>query len=280
VAKLLNAGIWSLPIIKSIATQRQIWRETIPLAGVDKKGKSRSRRGSRPAGNKARRFSLRQLLKRLFILLVVIGLVPIVLTLIYIPASVHPVSTLMVKNWLVGSDVHRKWVPLEDISPFVYQSIVSSEDGQFCFHNGVDWAAVNLVVDDLIEGERPRGASTIPMQTVKNLFLWPNRSYVRKVLEVPLALYADLVWSKHRMMEIYLNIAEWGPGRYGIEAAARHHFKKSAKQLTRRQAALLAVTLPNPIARNPRKPGRGMGRLARLVEKRAKQSGAYVKCLR
>ena len=213
-------------------------------------------------------------------LLVLICLVPFILSVTYIHPSVHPVSTLMAKNWLLGSKVTREWVPLEGISPFVYQSVVSSEDGQFCAHNGVDWAAVNLVVDDLIEGERPRGASTIPMQTAKNLFLWPDRSYLRKVLEVPLALFIDLIWSKQRMMEIYLNIAEWGPGQYGIEAAAHHHFDKSAKKLTRRQAALLAVALPNPTARNPRRPGQGLSRLARLVEKRAKQSGAYIKCLR
>ncbi|NKB54223.1 MAG: monofunctional biosynthetic peptidoglycan transglycosylase [Rhizobiaceae bacterium] len=223
---------------------------------------------------------LRYLVTRLTILIVLIGLLPFLLTLTYIPSSVHPISTLMATNWFLGSPANRNWVPLEEISPFVYQSVISSEDGQFCSHHGVDWAAVNLVVDDLIEGERPRGASTIAMQSMKNLFLWPNRSYVRKVLEVPLALFADMVWSKPRMMEIYLNIAEWGPGIFGIEAAARHHFKKSAKHLSRRQAALLAVTLPNPIARNPRKPGRGMQRLARLVQKRAKQSGAYVKCLK
>ncbi len=278
------------------------------MASVDKKGKGKSgrrskatkaagksehppkphsKRGSNKFGRNVRNVDkpgkpslLRFLLVRLTVLIVLIGLLPFILTLIYIPASIHPVSTLMVANWSFGATVNRRWVPLEEISPFVTQSVISSEDGQFCSHGGVDWAAVNLVVDDLIEGERPRGASTIAMQTVKNLFLWPNRSYVRKALEVPLALYADMIWSKPRMMEIYLNIAEWGPGQYGIEAAARHHFKKSAKRLSRRQAALLAVTLPNPIARNPRKPGRGMKRLVRLVEKRAKQSGAYVKCLK
>ena len=226
------------------------------------------------------RFSIFRWVKRLFLLLILICLIPVILTLIYIHPNVQPVSTLMAKNFVFGAKVDRRWVPLDEISPFVYQSVISSEDGQFCAHDGVDWAAVNLVVDDLVEGERPRGASTIPMQTVKNLFLWTSRSYVRKLLEVPLALYADLVWDKKRMMEIYLNVAEWGPGIFGIEAAARHHFKRSAKGLTRRQAAMLAVTLPNPIARNPRKPSRGLQRLAQLTEKRAKQSGAYVKCLK
>jgi monofunctional biosynthetic peptidoglycan transglycosylase len=216
-------------------------------------------------------------------LLVAVALVcmaPLVLTLFYRIPAIQPISTLMISKRIAGKQAARTWVSIGEVSPFVYQSVVSSEDGRFCIHVGVDWVAVNLVVDDLIEGERPRGASTIPMQTVKNLFLWPDRSYIRKLLEVPLALFADLVWSKPRMMEIYLNIAEWGPGIFGIEAAAQHYFKRSAKRLTRKQSALLAVTLPNPILRNPRKPSRGMSRLARLVEKRARRSGAYVACLR
>ena len=230
-------------------------------------------------GGKGGKWRGRRLLGLLIKLVFVACLVPLVLTLIYALPVVHPVSTLMIKHALDGTGVDRRWIAMDDISPFVYQSVVSSEDGQYCRHNGVDWAAVNLVVDDLIEGERPRGASTIPMQTVKNLYLWSTRSYMRKLLEVPLALYVDAVWSKRRLMEIYLNIVEWDRGVYGIEAAAQHYFKRSAKRLTRGQAALLAVTLPNPTARNPQKPGRSMARLARLVERRAKQSGAYVKCL-
>ena len=222
----------------------------------------------------------RRLVKLISVMIVLMIAVPLLLTLVYSSSAVHPVSTLMISHWVSGKNAKRDWVPLEKISPFIVQSVISSEDGQFCAHSGVDWNAANLVVDDLIEGERPRGASTIPMQTVKNLYLWSSRSYLRKGLEVPLALMVDAVWSKKRLLEIYLNIAEWGPGIFGIEAAARHHFKRSAKSLSRRQAALLAVTLPNPKLRNPRKPRRGMRRLARLVERRAKQSGAYIKCVR
>lgn len=283
-----------LPMRQSIATQGRSTIATMQ-ANLEKKGNkgagtgsdgSGARRGARRGaggkrGAKTRsRFSLRWLLWRSAILVVLVCLTPFVLMLVYASSSVHPVSTLMLSKWVTGEPVKRVWVNFEDISPFVYQSVVSSEDGQFCSHNGVDWEAVDLVVDNLLEGDRPRGASTIPMQTVKNLFLWNNRSYIRKVLEVPLALAADKAWSKQRMMEIYLNIAEWGPGIFGIEAAAQHHFKRSAKKLTRRQAAMLTVTLPNPIVRNPRKPNRGLLRLGRLMEKRAKQSGAYVKCLR
>ncbi len=154
-----------------------------------------------------------------------------------------------------------------------------SEDGQYCQHNGVDWQALNTVIDDAIDGEKTRGASTITMQTVKNLFLWNSRSFIRKGLEIPLALYVDAIWSKRRQMEIYLNIAEWGPGIYGIEAAAQYHFKRPASRLNRAQSALLAVTLPNPELRNPQKPSRRMKVLARINRARAQVSGAYVRCL-
>ena len=217
---------------------------------------------------------------RLAKVLAIMCLIPIILTLIYIPASVHPVSTLMLFERMKGNEARRDWVAFEDISPAVWQSVLVSEDGQFCAHSGVDWNQVTIVIDDVLEGDRVRGASTIPMQTVKNLYLWTSRSVVRKIVEVPLAMLVSTVWSKKRTMEIYLNIAEWGPGIYGIGAASRHHFKRSAARLSRRQAALLAVTLPNPKARNPRKPSRHMRQLARLVERRAKASGAYVRCLR
>lgn len=237
-----------------------------------------------PAALKSTLSPRRSLLRRTFkwaaIAVVVLCALPILLTFLYWPSSVQPVSTLMIAERIKGNQAKRDWVGFEDISPFVWQSVVSSEDGQYCAHDGVDWSAINTVIDDALDGDRVRGASTIPMQTVKNLYLWSSRSYVRKVLEVPLAMLIDTVWGKRRTMEIYLNIAEWGPGIYGIEAAAQHHFNRSAKRLTRRQAALLAVTLPNPATRNPAKPGRGLQRLARLVEKRARASGAYVRCLR
>jgi len=218
--------------------------------------------------------------KHLAIVFFLVCMIPILLALIYKPSFVHPVSNLMISKWIAGEKVTRKWVPFDKISPRLWRSVMSSEDGQFCHHNGVDWTQINIVIDDALEGEKFRGASTITMQTVKNMFLWSSRSYVRKVLEVPLALIVDFIWGKRRTMEIYLNVAEWGPGIYGIEAASRYHFKRSAARLTRKQAALLAVTLPNPILRNPRRPNRGMRRLARLVQKRARLSGPYIKCLR
>ena len=117
------------------------------------------------------------------------------------------------------------------------------------------------------------------MQTAKNLFLWDGRFAIRKVLELPVALWMDLVWSKRRMIEIYLNIVEWAPGVYGAEAAARHHFKKSAKNLTKREAALLAAVLPNPIKRSAGKPSKGVRSIANRILVRMAGMGPYLTCL-
>ena len=206
-------------------------------------------------------------------------LLPLAFTLVYALPGAKPVSTLMVGRAVTGKPVDRQWVALEDVSPYVFQSVVMSEDGQFCSHYGVDLAELNAVIGDALEGEKPRGASTIPMQAVKNLFLWPQRSFIRKVFEIPYAIFADLVWSKKRLFEIYINIAEFDEGVFGIEAASRHYFNRSAADLTRRQAALLTVSLPNPKERNPAKPTKSLNRLAQVIEKRAQRSGAYIKCL-
>lgn len=205
--------------------------------------------------------------------------VPLLLLLVYSLPFVRPVSTLMAADMVLLRDVDRRWVSLDDVAPVLVNSVMMAEDGQFCSHDGVDWHQLSLVLDDVGDGGPSRGASTITMQTVKNLFLWNGRSYVRKGLEFPLALAADAVLSKRRIMEIYLNVAEWGPGIYGIEAAARHYFNRSASALNARQAALLAVTLPNPAMRNPAKPTRNLTRLSRIVAGRAARSGAYVACV-
>ncbi|WP_102960276.1 monofunctional biosynthetic peptidoglycan transglycosylase [Mangrovicella endophytica] len=214
--------------------------------------------------------------------LVVVALIslPIVLVLVYAIPGVHPVSTLMLADHFTFQKVERDWVALDDISPVLIHSVMMSEDGQYCFHGGIDWTQMRAVVDDAMEGESTRGASTIPMQTVKNLFLWSGRSYLRKALEAPLALYADFIWTKRRLMEIYLNVAEWGDGIYGVEAASWHYFNKPAFALTAREAALLAVTLPSPATRNPAKPSRGLKRLSGVIEKRARGSGDYVGCVK
>jgi monofunctional biosynthetic peptidoglycan transglycosylase len=238
--------------------------EGLELAG---KGTSRSRRG------------IGLWLRRIAKLAVIVALIPVVLTILYLPSFVRPVSTLMLADLVTLQGYDRRWVPLEDVAPVLVNSVIMSEDGQFCRHLGIDFGELRGVVNDALAGEPTRGASTITMQTVKNLYLWNSRSFIRKVVELPLAGYFDLVVPKRRIMEIYLNIAEWGPGIYGIEAAAQHHFGVSAKNLTARQAALLTATLPNPVMRNPAKPSAGLRRVANLIQRRAARAGGYVDCV-
>lgn len=212
-----------------------------------------------------------------FLLLLIIT--PLLLMLAYRPSFVHPVSTLMLADLFRLNGYDRRWVPLEEMGPFAPASIMMSEDAKFCMHQGVDWGEMRAVVDDFISSGSARGASTISMQTVKNLFLWNGRSYIRKGIEVPLAIYFDVFTPKRRIMEIYLNIAEWGPGIYGIEAASQNYFGRPARDLTQRQAALLAVALPNPHIRDPANPSARLSALANNIERRARGSGAYIGCL-
>jgi monofunctional biosynthetic peptidoglycan transglycosylase len=178
-----------------------------------------------------------------------------------------PISSLMLQRWLSGQKIHHEWVGLHDISPNVVRAVLVSEDARFCYHNGVDYVAIENAIEDAGNGNL-RGASTISMQVVKNLFLWPSKSYLRKAIELPLTYVLELVWPKRRIMEVYLNIAEWGPGIFGVETAARYHFRKHAKNLSARDAARLAVALPNPMKRNAGKPGPGTRRLANAVRVR------------
>ncbi len=201
---------------------------------------------------------------------------PLVLTLLYAVVP-PPASTLMILRLVQGYGLNREWVAYDDISPHLVAAVVASEDARFCSHRGVDWQEVERALDS--DG-RPRGASTITMQLAKNLFLWPGRSYVRKGLELPLAYWLDLVLSKRRLMEIYLNIVEWAPGVYGAEAASRHHFGKSAADLSRREAALLAAALPNPLERTAGRPGPVTRRAAARIERRMRGIGPYLDCLK
>ncbi len=182
----------------------------------------------------------------------------------------HPVSTLMAWRWLTGAPVSRQWIDFSAISPALPRSVVASEDAKFCSHHGIDWDALRDVIDDAEDGEVARGGSTITQQVAKNLFLWPGRSVVRKALEIPLAIWIDLVLEKQRILEIYLNIAELGPsGQFGAEAGAIHAFGRSASTLSRREAGLLAAILPNPVRRSARNPGPGVRRLAGTYMARA-----------
>lgn len=179
-----------------------------------------------------------------------------------------PFTSVMAANKLLGGAARQQWVPLEDIAPDLPRAVIASEDGRFCLHWGVDWGAVREAVKEGGGLAGFRGASTIPMQTAKNLYLWNGRSYVRKTLEVPLAYLMSLLWPKDRVMEVYLNIAQFGPGTFGAEAASRRYFGKSASRLTRREAVLLAATLPKPGVRNPARPNQTMLRIANKIERR------------
>jgi monofunctional glycosyltransferase len=198
---------------------------------------------------------------------VVVGvlLLPYLLTPLYL--FVRPVSTLMLWRWTMGARVERIWTPIERISPELPRAVIVAEDERFCTHIGVDFHELREVIEEADDLSEARGGSTLTQQLAKNLFLWQGRSFVRKALEFPLALWINLIMSKHRQLEIYLNIAEWGPhGVFGAEAASRYAFGKSAKDLNLREAALLAASLPNPRKRSASQPSPILGRLAGIYE--------------
>jgi monofunctional biosynthetic peptidoglycan transglycosylase len=209
----------------------------------------------------------------------VAGYLALVLVLILLFRFVNPPgSMLMLTQVLTGTGIDRRWVPISAISSNLVRAVIVSEDGRFCAHSGVDTAAIREAIDRAARGT-PRGASTISMQVTKNLFLWNAKSYVRKVIEIPLTLIMELVWPKQRILEVYLNIAEWGPGIFGAEAAAQHHFGKRAANLSPREAALLAAVLPNPVVRDAGNPSRQTAAKARVVQSRVKAYGAVASCI-
>lgn len=203
---------------------------------------------------------------------------PFVLTLAYL--LVPPPSTLMLADIATLHWPKRDWVPLSRISPALVATVVASEDSAFCDHFGFDFKQIDNALDNAKKGRKLRGASTITQQVAKNLFLWNGRSWVRKALEAPLTLWIELVMPKRRILEIYLNIVEWGPHVYGAEAAAQHHFNTSAAKLSQWQAALLAASLPNPHVRKAGRPGPGLVGLAADVEVRAFARGSALRCIR
>ena len=213
-----------------------------------------------------------RIVRNLLLILLVVLLLPYLVTPFY--RAGHPVSTLMAWRWLKGAPVSRQWIDFKAMSPSLPRSVVGSEDAKFCSHRGVDWDALREAIDDAEDGEVSGGGSTITQQVAKNLFLWPGRSVVRKALELPLALWIDLVLPKQRMLEIYLNIAELGPsGQFGAEAGSNYAFGHSAATLSPREAALLAAILPNPVRRSARNPGPGVRRLAGTYMARAQCRG-------
>jgi monofunctional biosynthetic peptidoglycan transglycosylase len=243
---------------------------------------SRSRPKARPlslAHDVLRLPRLPGVLRPVFLGLAGLILLPYVLTPLY--AFMEPASTVMIWRRIVGEPVVRTYVPLSRISPNLQLAVIIAEDGRFCDHHGIDFEGLRSVIDSADTLEDMRGGSTITQQVAKNLFLWSSRSYLRKALEAPLALWIDLILSKRRILEIYLNVAEWGPdGQFGVEAGAEYAFHRSARDLSRYQAALLASVLPNPHDRSARRPGPGLRRLAGLYEARSGRSPGAAACVR
>ena len=220
-----------------------------------------------------------RLLRAVLVALLCIILLPYLIVPLYI--VVRPVSTLMLWRWARGARVERVWVPIEAIAPALPLTVIVAEDARFCSHHGIDLHEIREAIVDAEDRGEVRGGSTITQQTAKNLFLWPGRSYLRKALELPLALWIDLVLGKRRTLEIYLNIAEWGPdGEFGAEAGARRAFGKSAREVGASEAALMAAMLPNPVRRNGKRLGPGLLRLRHIYQTRARSSAALDACVR
>ena len=163
----------------------------------------------------------------------------------------------MLLRGVEGYGIHKSWTSFDQISANLVRAIIASEDTRFCNHHGFDWNAIETAWDRY-RSRRGRllGASTISMQTAKNVFLWPGRDWVRKAFEAYFTVLIEIAWGKQRIMEVYLNVVEWGPGIYGAEAAARHYFHKPAAALTIGEAVRLAAVLPDPLNWSPLRPTR------------------------
>lgn len=168
------------------------------------------------------------------------------------------------------TDLRKDWIPIEQISPHLVNAVIAAEDSRFCAHEGIDFGALRQAISDNRKRETRRGGSTLTQQTAKNVFLWNGGGYARKGVEAYLALYIDAIWGKRRVMEVYLNVAEWGDGIFGAEKAAQLRFGKPASALTPNEAALLASVLPSPNRWRVDPPGPYVrGRVATLTQRAA-----------
>ncbi|KAA5605525.1 monofunctional biosynthetic peptidoglycan transglycosylase [Roseospira marina] len=180
-----------------------------------------------------------------------------------------PVTPLMLVRLVEGEGLQQDWVPLEAMPPALVRSVIASEDARFCVHNGFDWREIANAWQEWRRGEGLRGASTISMQTARSVFLWPGRDIVRKGLEAVLTPPLELLWPKPRILEVYLNVAEWGPGIYGAGAAARYHFNRPVETLGPVEAARLTAILPAPRSWSAGTPGAYVRGRAATIQARA-----------
>ena len=211
-------------------------------------------------------------------MLLVILALPALITLSFAVVPI-PLTPLMVLRWVDGAPVQKDWVSLDEIAPHLARAVIAAEDATFCEHFGFEPEALRKAWRSYQRGGRLRGGSTISMQTAKNVFLWPGRTFVRKALEAWLTVYIEALWTKRRTLEVYLNVVEWGPGIYGAEAAAQYHFHKSAANLTARESALLAAVLPSPRRWSASKPGPYVRTRAETISTRAERLGVLGACI-
>lgn len=192
-----------------------------------------------------------------------------------------PTSAFMLQADTPDPALRYHWMPWQRISPHLPVAVIASEDQKFPYHWGFDFDAIGKAIDENKLRRRPRGASTITQQVAKNLFLWSGRSYLRKSLEAYFTMGLELVWPKRRIIEVYLNIAQFGPGIYGVEAASRAYFHKPASRISKSEAALLAAVLPNPRKLKAANPSDYVRQRAREIEAQMEQLGgsAYLKSM-
>ena len=240
-------------------------------------GKRSNRRG-KPAGASLGKRIRKWILGILLTLFGVVVVLPVTFVLLFrvVPP---PFTPLMVIRMVEGEGMERAWTPLDGISPYVVPSVLAAEDSRFCQHSGVDWHEFRQALSDWLDQGRLRGASTVSMQTAKNVYLWPGRSLFRKGLEAYMTALIEALWPKRRIVEVYLNVAEWAPGIYGIEAAARHHFGKPAYALTAYESALLAAVLPNPRRWSAARPTSYIRGRAATIQVRARIVAPLLDCL-
>ena len=207
---------------------------------------------------------------KLIVLVFLVSSVLAVLVLRWVSVPITPLMVIrVVENVMEGKPaaIHHQWVPLEIMAREMPQAVVASEDQNFMRHHGFDFGAIQEAVREKEEKGRVRGASTISQQTAKNVFLWPSSTWVRKGFEAYFTVLIELLWSKERIMEVYLNSIEMGPNIYGVEAVAQAHFGCSAAQLRAKDCALIAATLPNPIKFSSQRPSRYMRKRTRDIQK-------------
>ncbi len=201
----------------------------------------------------------------LLILALIILLLPLGGVLMHAVAP-PPTTLLMLTRVIEGEGVDYRWRSLNHISPHLVRAVIAAEDSRFCSHRGFDMEAIEDALDRNRRGGRVRGGSTITQQTAKNVFLWPQRSWVRKGLEAGYTVLIETIWPKRRIVEVYLNVAEWAPGVYGAEAAAQHWFGVPASDLSATQAARLAAILPSPRRYQAASPGPWVRRRASQIQ--------------